>query len=410
MAWYRCGGGGLPSGLQTDMDAVLNKKFSTSTTYPPTDWPDTVNLMGPLPERTASGSIAHITDGADSVPLKAWEVTVPANLSGVSSLQCTQAGKNLFDKNNPNEIDGYITTTGFSTLNTNAKTVYIPIIGGATYTVSKTAGQRFQLATAELPPDNGVLFTARQANNTASSITITAAANDKYLWAWVFLDGTDTGTLSEMLASVQIEVGSTVSAFEPYTAPTQYTVSLGRTVYGATADVVNGTGSDGYIKITDFSTLTANGTSSTGAYRYKLNYSGLGDYNVGAAVSNSLTYHVAFNGNVGEFYNSTNSLLIFLSEDNAADAIAYLHNNNIAIVAPLTTSTAFTFTPISPTPETPLGVSNYWADEGDSAVTYRADISLALAQNNGGRGLMMMRPTEPEETEETEGLDDELNR
>ena len=72
-----------------------------------------------------------------------------------------------------------------------------------------------------------------------------------------------------------------------------------------------------------------------------------------------------------------------------------------------------TFTPITPTPETALGVNNFWATEGDSDVTYRADISLALAQNNGGRGLMMMRPTEPEETEETEeteGLEDELNR
>ena len=77
MAWYRCGGGGLPAGLQSDMDTVLNKKFSTSTTYPPTDWPDTVNLLGPLPEKTASGAIANITDGADGVPLKNW---LPAQL------------------------------------------------------------------------------------------------------------------------------------------------------------------------------------------------------------------------------------------------------------------------------------------------------------------------------------------
>ena len=82
MAWYRCGGGGLPAGLQSDMDTVLNKKFSTSTTYPPTDWPDTVNLMGPLPEPTASGAIANITDGADGVPLKNWLVTLPASLDG----------------------------------------------------------------------------------------------------------------------------------------------------------------------------------------------------------------------------------------------------------------------------------------------------------------------------------------
>ena len=320
MAFYRCGGGGLPAGLQSDMDTVLNKKFSTSTTYPPTDWPDTVNLMGPLPEKTASGAIATITDGADGVPLKNWLVTLPASLSGYSAVNGAKTGKNLFDKDNANEIDGYFTTTGFSTLNSNAKTIYIPIVGGVTYTVSKTAGQRFQIATAEAIPSNGELFTARQANNTATSLTITASANDKYLWAWVFLEGTDTITLSEMLASVQIEVGSTPTQYTAYEAPTTATVSLGRTIYGGTADIVTGEGEDE-------------------------------------------------NGN------------------------------------------AFAFTPIQA--DTELGVNNFWADEGDSDVTYRADISLALQANSGSRGLMMMRPTEPEETEETEeteGLEDELNR
>ena len=86
MAWYRCGGGGLPAGLQSDMDTVLNKKFSTSTTYPPTDWPDNVNLLGPLPEKTASGAIANITDGADGVPLKNWLVTLPASLTGYTAI------------------------------------------------------------------------------------------------------------------------------------------------------------------------------------------------------------------------------------------------------------------------------------------------------------------------------------
>lgn len=69
MAWYRAGGGGIPSALKTDMNAVLNKKFGTSQDYPPTDWAPTVNLLGPLPEKTASGSIVSFDDGADDVPI-----------------------------------------------------------------------------------------------------------------------------------------------------------------------------------------------------------------------------------------------------------------------------------------------------------------------------------------------------
>lgn len=76
MAWYRAGGGGIPSAIKTDMNAVLNKKFGTSQDYPPTDWAPSVNLLGPLPEKTASGSVASITDGADGVPVKSWVITI----------------------------------------------------------------------------------------------------------------------------------------------------------------------------------------------------------------------------------------------------------------------------------------------------------------------------------------------
>ena len=70
MAYFRCGSGGMPAGLQSGMDAVLNKKFGTSTTYPPSGWPSDVNLLGPLPVKTASGAIASFSDGADDVPVK----------------------------------------------------------------------------------------------------------------------------------------------------------------------------------------------------------------------------------------------------------------------------------------------------------------------------------------------------
>lgn len=369
------GGGGIPSALKNAMNAVFNKKFETSSVdYPPEDWPDEVNLLGPLPEKSGTGNLVHCPDGAKLVPLAEWKVNIPYTSAGVSSLSCSNTGKNhfspleqfeqmnisatsaagstyaeiksastnristvnliripaghswyvscasgfdlfltffdsdqlylrqykqwtdtkgftssecawlgitlrksdnsaltpsdadnakiqleislypteyadwnyepesvslgqtiyggivdlvrgtvnprnLFDKNNPNEVDGYIDISAFKTSNTNAKTVYIPIVGGATYTVSKTAGVRFQVATSETIPSNNAPLTNRQANNTASSITITASANDKYLWAWVFLDGTDSGTLSDMLDSVQIEEGGTTTTYQPYFTP-----------------------------------------------------------------------------------------------------------------------------------------------------------------------------------------------
>ena len=86
MAWYRAGGAGIPASLKSDMNDVLNKKFGTSTTYPPSDWPSDVNLLGPLPEKTASGAIASFSDGADTVPLKSLVFGIePVQASGTPS-------------------------------------------------------------------------------------------------------------------------------------------------------------------------------------------------------------------------------------------------------------------------------------------------------------------------------------
>ena len=118
MAWFPCKSGtGMPSGLQTQMDAVLNKKFGTSTTYPATDWPDTVNLMGVLPVRTATKSaICSFSDGADSVPcpsvlceinpLQASGTPSPSNplpISGFTGLTLT----NKDNISNPTHTDTY---------------------------------------------------------------------------------------------------------------------------------------------------------------------------------------------------------------------------------------------------------------------------------------------------------------
>ena len=333
MAWYRCGGGGLPAGLQSDMDTVLNKKLGTSTTYPPTDWPDTVNLMGPLPEKTASGAIANITDGADGVPLKNWLVTLPASLDGYTEVNGYKQGANVIDyaSNLTTGTSGGLTFSvtadgGISYSGTASSTfAYVTakfdfaIKSGQTFTFSRNTAFSYIHRITLTFSDDTTANVSISANDT--SVTYTPAKDVKAVR--LLVAGLTTSTSYNDTVYLQTQYGSTATAYEAYEAPTQYTASLGRTIYGGTADIVTGEGEDE-------------------------------------------------NGN------------------------------------------AFTFTPITPTPETALGSNNFWADEGDSDVTYRADISLALqALGGGGRGLMMMRPTEPEETEETEeteGLEDELNR
>lgn len=262
MAWYRCGGGGLPAGLQSDMDAVLNKKFSTSTTYPPTDWAPTVNLMGPLPEKTASGAIAHIDDGADGVPLKNWLVTLPASLSGYTAIHGTK--------------------------------------------------------------------------------------------------NTGTGT-----------------------PETTYTASLGRTIYGGQADIVTGEGEAQY----GYIVFDGSNDENWGSYSaYNGYYIGISDMKSGTrqdGACNQLTCSKSTaQGQTDAFWLGVGNARLYVigvydSMGNTLEAFrTYLSNNPLVVVYPLATPETFTFAPI--TAETELGTNNFWADEGDSDVTYRADIDLLL--------------------------------
>ena len=296
MAWYRCGGGGVPASVKTDMNAVLNKKFGTSTDYPPADWAPTVNLMGPLPEKTqASASVCSFDDGADDVPTKSLIVTIPPTLDGVSSFVETQTGRNLLDVPAREELtrngvissvasDGTITASGQSTGNGD-----IPItlgtsanlIGGQTYTFSIN-GTDTRTGSIYVYFAGGSYISINNANHSG---TYTPSADQTITGVTLRMFNGQSITLS---AKIMLEYGSTAHAYEPYQTPTQYTASLGRTIYGGQVDIVNGVGTD----------------------------------------------------------------------ENGND---------------------FTFT--GQEIPTRLGVNNFWSDEGDTEVTYRADIDLLLGGN-----------------------------
>ena len=71
---------GIPTKLNSDMQAVLNKKMGTSgQTYPSSEWAEDVNLMGMLPIKTASGAVSSFDDGADDVPIESANFGIVAS-------------------------------------------------------------------------------------------------------------------------------------------------------------------------------------------------------------------------------------------------------------------------------------------------------------------------------------------
>lgn len=131
-------------------------------------------------------------------------------------LNAKLGSKNLFDKNNANIIAGYIDANIIMAAPA-SRCIYIPCNPNTTYTVSKIATARFVVAFTNVIPTAGTAVTNRVQNYTATSITATSGADSKYIVVWLYNGAYDTTTtIDEILATVQIELGSTATVYTPY--------------------------------------------------------------------------------------------------------------------------------------------------------------------------------------------------
>ena len=239
--------GGMPAGLQSDMDAVLNKKLGTSTSYPPEDWPDTVNLMGPLEEKTVSGSVVTFSDGADDIPLKSCEVTIAPNLDGVSSVDVVKTGKNLVNIPDSAEITR-------NQLISTAVPLLDDFLNGkkGNYTISAETAETVENAnfiticinyTDGTSSSNVYIYRGSTHESGGITGTFSISSDPTKIIDSVSFDG-DAGTAKCAVSEWQVEANATATAYAQYVTPTTHTANLGRTIYGGEVDVVNGTGTD----------------------------------------------------------------------------------------------------------------------------------------------------------------------
>ena len=159
-------------------------------------------------------------------------------------------GKNLFDKNNANILNAVPTTPTINSSET-GKSLYIPIKGGNTYTISKRLSARFRVATTINVPSVGGTINIEGnnynylENNNATNLTITTYSNSNYLIVFYYLGSTDTLTEQEILDSIQIEQGSTATTYEAYQGAS-YQVNLGKNLINEleTGNIDENTGQD----------------------------------------------------------------------------------------------------------------------------------------------------------------------
>lgn len=135
--------------------------------------------------------------------------------------------------------------------------IIFPCSPSTTYTISKVKTSRFRVAYFSAYPVVLAQGAGRIASDAKTSITITTAADSKYIFAWIYNSPGETKTMDEVLASLQIEIGDTATE---YVAPGWTAVdTVAREILETTEEAVS--------KINDKTSGLDGVQVTTGAYR-----------------------------------------------------------------------------------------------------------------------------------------------
>ena len=433
MTWFRVGGAGIPASLKNNMNSVMNKKFGTTgQNYPPNSWPADVNLLGPLPEKTVAGAIAHTDDAADTVPVKSVICSIvpkqagtgtpsptnPRAISGYTGLTISQRGKNLLDLSTGTGTgtiwfyydNGFLFRKGV----TYTFSVVVPVTTGsiAIYGIDHTT----QIAYAYI-------------SATSSKLTFTPT-DDVLGCPRIYSSGLQLSDVSDAM----IEIGSSQTTFEAYNAAADISDSWSSigAIYGGERDLTEGTLKK-TAELYDLGDLTWYADSNRPSVFYTGIITGVAFTECAIACDQYLVDNTKNPNTISECgmssMNSYGSNRIFIKN---TDFSGYTGAQVAAAVsgvkAVLTQASSVDFSNLSTYDfETLYAINNFYSDieGGQTQVTYRQDIALALQAVSSSRGLMMAsRPVtqligeqadpdqvnelneEAENTEEQEGEND----
>lgn len=261
-AWCEISTGG--GGGTTDYADLSNKPQVNSVELVGNKSLDDLGIMPASLSKTVSGSLVHITDGADNIPVKSLVSEIvavesgsgekssdnPYTISGFDNGIITRLGKNLIDDSKYYQLNASIVVVGQTETNANRR-VYLP---KGTYTINVTSN-----VSATIYYDFGSGSTSL--GNTTEPRTFTLSENS-YCSFWLYKSG---GFTPSDYTSIQLEVGTTATTYEPYTSNT-YTFAFGQTVYGGYFD------NKGNLVIThdvvDLSQISTGGTAGSGYVWY----------------------------------------------------------------------------------------------------------------------------------------------
>lgn len=188
----------------------------------------------PMLTNTSQTDYEPFTNGASPNPDYPQEIEV---VTGNNTIKVE--GKNLFDKDNANVLNGYINASGRLNLynyETADKIIYIDCKPNTTYSLQKmlqgtTSKNRFRVGTLDKIPENQDVieqFYNAGDGSTVQTYTITTNSTANYLIFYCYSGDNET-SFEQMLNSIQLEKGTTATTYEAYQGAS-YQVNLGRYV------------------------------------------------------------------------------------------------------------------------------------------------------------------------------------
>lgn len=374
--------GAIPLTLATATSQALNHRLGVSTGFKPSEWAENINLLVKPAEKSASGSVAHFTDGLD-MPLVNGKFGItayqdgtgtpsPSNvraIHGYTAMNIVRTGKNLL----PNKT--YQRTAKNLRLGTDSIDGRLSLNKG-TYTLSVKTSKSGDFSYIISGTSTAITTTA-SGEYRVGTFTLSQNSDDIFLQIF-FNDGITASDVSD----IQLELGSSATAYSPYNG-TSLNIPFGQTVYGGSLNVVTGELTIEYAIFT-VDHFDAQGTASarlpvrivTPLPRYKTTVTAdLADLVCDKALVNTSsegtgTYDNTITCRMASGDNDR--IWFFLPLDVASDlaeANTWASTNKPQVVYPLATPTTITLTPHQMS--SLLGENNIWADCGDSAVVYR---------------------------------------
>lgn len=251
-------------------------------------------------------------------------------------------GKNLFDKNNANILNGWLDNNKMALSPTQLNRLfYIPCKANTTYTISRSIlTSAFRVATYDSEPFPIIGSSEAQYNisglikdNSATSITITTGANAKYLIVHYGRLETDLN-IEESLKTIQIEENTQATSFEPFGYKDKWYIekNVGKVVLNGTENWSlnsNYTNNVFYI-VVDNINKTSNVKTILSNYYNGVENQGLADF------GNNYNYSICSRGYNDAYYH------LYISNDSissVADFKTWLQSNNTKVYYALASST-----------------------------------------------------------------------